>query len=342
MFVNEQVLDYKYVPEEVLFRDKELNVMVSSVKPLFTGGRGTNLLVFGKPGVGKTLCAKKLVEEVGERAVGVKPFFVNCWNVRNHHQLVVELLKSINYPFTQGKSSEELFQEFKKRTKQSKGLVIVLDEVDKLDDYDVLYLLVEELNNVVLILVCNDKNFLFEVEPRVLSRLGLVDLEFKPYSLDQIKEILLQRVRLAFKPGVWSGELLNWVVRETYHAQDVRVGLFLLLKAGEKAESKGLEVVTKECVESAVKSLTLFRISDLSVLSEDEKLLLKVVEEREGLSSGEALTEYRARGGVLSDRSFRRLVLKLARLELLRVESSGKGYKGRSKFLFLGPKMRSV
>jgi cell division control protein 6 len=218
----------------------------------------------------------------------------------------------------------------------------VLDEVDKLSDKSLIYRLAESLEGkVALIMIANDRDFLLSLEPRILSRLNLDDLYFKPYSLSELREILKERCSQAFRAGAFPDVLMARVARETYKAEDVRVGLFLLMRSVRIAESDDRSRVAKTDVEESLKKLSEFRIkTSLSKLSDVESRIINTIRENEGLVSGDVFANYSESGGKLTKRSFRRALEKLERLGLLRTEFTGKGFRGQSRRIFLGEKLK--
>jgi cell division control protein 6 len=342
IFLKSGVLNYSHVPEEVLFRDVERQVIAECVKPLLRGQKAYNLFVHGDPGLGKTLCALDIIRKLEDYSGDVKCVYINCWDSSREYQALVDVGKALGYFFYQGKSSDEIFREVVKRVEKIKGLVLVLDEVDKLRDASFIYRFADALEGKVsLILIANDKDFLLSLEPRIVSRLSVDDLHFKPYSLQEAKEILKARCSQAFRPGAFSELLLNRVVRETYNAGDIRVGLFLLLRSVRLAEEDSRSNVEKVDVDVALKKLSEFRIkTSLSKLSESEQVIIRLVGESQGLVSGSVFEGYVEQGGKLTKRSFRRALEKLERLGLLKTEFTSKGVRGQTRKIFLGSKLK--
>ncbi|MBR9679323.1 MAG: AAA family ATPase [Nanoarchaeota archaeon] len=342
IFLKSGVLNYSHVPENVLFRDDERSVIAECVKPLLRGQKAYNLFIHGDPGLGKTLCSLDIIRKLEDYSGDVKCVYINCWDSSREYQALVDVGKALGYFFYQGKSSDDVFREIVKRVERIKGLVLVLDEVDKLRDTSFIYRFADALEGKVsLILIANDKDFLLSLEPRIVSRLSVDDLHFKAYSLQEVKEILKARCSQAFRPGAFSDLLLNRVVRETYNACDIRVGLFLLLRSVRIAESNERSKVEQGDVDVALKKLSEFRIkTSLSKLSESEQIIIGLVSASQGLVSGMVFEEYVKEGGKLTKRSFRRSLEKLERLGLLRTEFTGKGVRGQTRKIFLGGKLK--
>ena len=64
---NPNVLRHDYIPERILHRDKQQELVTQSLIPLYKKSIPPNLLVYGKPGTGKTLVVKKVLNQIQSR-----------------------------------------------------------------------------------------------------------------------------------------------------------------------------------------------------------------------------------------------------------------------------------
>ena len=64
---NPNVLRHDYIPERILHRDKQQELVTQSLIPLYRKSIPPNLLVYGKPGTGKTLVIKKVLNQIQNR-----------------------------------------------------------------------------------------------------------------------------------------------------------------------------------------------------------------------------------------------------------------------------------
>ena len=155
----------------------------------------------------------------------------------------MDICEQLGYKLTHNKRTEELF-EIIKAIANKKAVVFAFDEVDKLEEYDFLYSILEEIYRKSVILVTNYSGWFDDLDDRVKSRLMSESLEFKPYNLEETRDILKQRMDYAFVPGVWEKDAFEFVVKKTADAEDIRTGLYLMREAANMAEDKSSRKIT--------------------------------------------------------------------------------------------------
>ena len=77
LFLNELALDFSFQPKLLLHREKEQFAIANAIRPLFSERTGKNMLVYGRPGIGKTLAVKHVFKELEEEHDSVLPLYVN-------------------------------------------------------------------------------------------------------------------------------------------------------------------------------------------------------------------------------------------------------------------------
>jgi len=255
LFKDPLVLDYEFVPEEVKGREEEKQFIALSIKPLFYGKSGKNLFIYGLPGIGKTVSCRHVLKELNEETDDIKTIYVNCWKKNSAHKVILEICNQINYKFTMNRTTEELIDKISQVLNKSSS-VIIFDEIDKLKkEIDFLYNLLEDLQRKTIILITNEKEFLQEIDTRIKSRLNLDELEFKPYNLEQISQILKQRAEYAFQKNVFSEDALELIAEKTFELKDLRTGIYLLKESGDQAELKASRKIEEIHVEKAIEKV---------------------------------------------------------------------------------------
>ncbi len=324
LFKNDLVLDYDYLPHILKFRENQQAHIATVIKPLFQKRMGGNLLITGRPGIGKTAACRHVLRDMEQYNDKITGVYVNCWKHDTAYKVLVEICNQIGYKWVMNKKTSELMQEIASILNK-KAAVIILDEVDKLKEEQVIYHLVEDLFKKCIIMISNTKDFLAFLDERTRSRLLPEILTFEPYSYKETEEILLERSKAAFHEGVLRREMLEKLAEKTFDAEDLRCGLFLLKEAGNAAENRSSRKVEEKDIEKATEKLSGFVRSKI-MLDEEERELLRMIKEKNGTSSTIICEQYKELFNK-SDRTFRRKIAGLKANNLIE-SKEGKDAQG--------------
>ncbi len=290
IFLNHEVLRHDFIPDELPHREEEILKFGEILAPSLRGLKCSNLFVYGKTGTGKTAVARYVLRQLQKKSLElnrkVTICYVNCRTIGTEYRILSSMCSAIGVkiPFT-GLATAEVLKRFKTRINDlNVSFIVALDEVDVLvknHGDDMLYALTrinEELSQskVSVIGISNDLYFKDMLDPRVISSLSEEEIVFKPYTAEQIKDILLQRVRLAFQPNSFPESTLNFcaALAAAEHG-DARRALDLVRVAGEIAERKGEKIVREEHVQEAQRKIEHDRVFEvLSSLPLHSKILL--------------------------------------------------------------------
>ena len=311
VFVDPIALSYDYLPKLVPFRETEQKRVAACIKPLFSRTSGRNILVYGLPGVGKTVAVRHVLNEIEEHTEEILPLYINCWKKNTSYKILLEICGLAGYKFVHNKTTQDLFSVLKEKLNKS-SVVFCFDEVDKLEDTDFLYFILEDIYRASIILITNYKNWLAALDERIKSRLTPELLEFRPYADHEIHEVLKQRLQYAFVSGVWQDDAFLLAVQRTTECEDVRAGLYLLKEAGLCAEEASSKKITLEHVQKAAAKMQEFTIKQTQELEDDAKFILSVVKDNSGKRIGEVFAQYQEKGGMRTYKSFQRKIQALA------------------------------
>ncbi|MHA1595613.1 MAG: ORC1-type DNA replication protein [Candidatus Baldrarchaeia archaeon] len=274
LFKNRDALRPSYVPDELPHREEQITKLGAILATALKGGTPSNAFLYGKTGTGKTAVALyvlKYLENVCDKLGVSKPLtaYINCRIVDTCYRVLARLCEEVGgkVPFT-GLPTDTLYEKFKAYLDRTSNLmIIVLDELDRLIKKnkdianDVLYNLTRINSHLSQARVCvigisNDMMFKDYLDPRVLSSLSEEEVFFPPYTADELRDILLQRVKISFNDGVVGDDVINLCAALAAREHgDARRALDLLRVAGEIAEREGASKVTTDHVWRALREI---------------------------------------------------------------------------------------
>jgi len=257
IFINPEALEQTYLPRLLPYREEQQKYIAECIKPLFNGRNGTNLLIVGAPGIGKTACIRFILRKLMEETENIMPIYINCWKRDTSSKIINEMANMMDIKLLEKIPTDELFDRIILRMNKYDGVVFAFDEVDKVKDFDFLYRIIEDVPHKSVILITNAVEWISKMDRRLTSRLLLDNIEFKPYSFEETRGIVHERMKFAFVPDCWNYEAFEYVTKKTFKSRDIRLGLFIMKIAGESAEKRGASKVEMEDIEKAAKKIDL-------------------------------------------------------------------------------------
>ena len=307
LFLNPEHLDYSYQPKIIPFRESQQFYIASCIRPLFSKRDGKNLLICGTQGIGKTVCCKHVLKELKEETDEILIIYINCWIDETAYKITLNICSQLGYKWIADKNTKELMDEIISIINK-KSAVIVFDEFDKMQDYGILYSILERIYKKSIILITNDINSLRKLEQRITSRLNIDRLEFKPYTETETREILKTRKDYAFVSNAFDGDAFDLIASKAHELKDIRKGLFLLKEAGNIAEEESSKKITLAHAEAAIKKINDF--SDARTLKNEEAIVLNLIKENPKKSMKEIYDIY-SKEFSKSYKTFQRIVSRL-------------------------------
>ena len=219
--------------------------------------------------------------------------------------------EDLGFKFIQNKKTGELFSLIKSKLNKT-AVVFVFDEVDKLEDLDFLYTILEDIYRKSIFMITNYRDSYAEFDERIRSRLSPEFVSFCSYSEAEITGILRQRKDYAFVPGCWSDEAFKEIVEKCVEIKDLRIGLYLMREAGNFAQDKNSKIIDTRHVAEALNKVDEFYIKPKEGLDEELTMILNIIKEHSDKKIGDIYSAYAEKGGDLSYKSFNRRITKLA------------------------------
>ena len=312
---NRNVLHFTYLPDVILHRKDEQEKLTQSLLPILKQSRPSNLLIYGKPGTGKTLVVKKILTKIQQRVeksnFPIKLIYTNSKDETTLYGLLVSIgrqlgLEKEDLPPT-GLATSVVFNRLLKSIEENQyNIILVIDEIDYLAHLvsktgkDILYQLTRanerlKKGSMTLVGISNDLTFKDRLDGRVISSLGEEEIVFTNYDVNQLKEILLDRIKAAFLDDVVEASALNLCAAMAGREHgDARRAIDLLRVAGEIAERQQSETVKEEHMRIASQKMEEDKeVTALKSYPLHEKLLIIAVMKASGLSTGEIFSAYK-------------------------------------------------
>ncbi|MHA1145725.1 MAG: ORC1-type DNA replication protein [Candidatus Helarchaeota archaeon] len=295
VFKNESKLSADFIPNELPHRKKELQRMAQVFKILLQspGSASRNVIMTGPVGSGKTAVVKRFTNMLKEsslkRLINLKTVHVNCRKNRTPFMILKTIVRYFDPAIPKrGFSTEELLNILSEYLEDTGTfLLLTLDEFEYLIDenhnllYGLIRLMDDKLNPVqrlYLILITKDISFREVLDESTLSTLQQNFIRLAKYNSEQLRDILNQRVLLAFYDGVVLEDSISLIADIAAESGDARYALELLWNAGKIADASNVLQIVPEFVRDAKsKTIPVIRIDLIEELSLHQKLLLLAI-----------------------------------------------------------------
>jgi len=263
---NPDTLDFDYVPEDLLHREKSLRLLAQMFKPLLSGV-SQNVVITGSVGTGKTVIAKKfcnsIVKTARKKGRIIEYVHVNCRKRSTDAMVLLGVLNHFDSRFPdRGFSVEEMLEVLRRQLSRRKAqLLVVLDEADALlkkSGSNLIYNLTRFSDEhtkdkiPVSLLLISQKNVLSMLDSAALSTFKRSNsISLQKYTRDELYDIVRQRVDLAFHKGVVDEDCADLIADISSEWGDARFAIELLWKSGIAADNQHVDLVIPEHVRAA-------------------------------------------------------------------------------------------
>ena len=357
---NRRTLTIDYVPEKLPFRDEETKTIAQALSVVLREARPSNLLLFGKPGTGKTAVAKNVIERLRKKAkeLGIEVIvpFVNTKTANTAYKVLYEIAedmginkveKKLQVYFTglsMGEATDRILDFIQKKKFH---VILVMDEIDSLVEKngdDILYNFtranerISEGGFISLIGISNSLTFKDKLDPRVRSSLSEEEMVFNPYTIEQLQRILSDRSKLAFNDDTVSDAAINLCAAMAGKENgDARRAIDLLRVAAEIAERERVSKVEEKHIRLAQEKIE--RDTNYEVLKNSTthtKLVIVAIIKSKNGNTGEVYEIYsslctNSEQEPLTQRRITQIISELNQLGLITSNVVSQGRYGRSQ-----------
>jgi archaeal cell division control protein 6 len=246
------------------------------LKDIFREISPNNIFVYGKPGTGKTVISKWVLEEVikeaANRNIELCVINVNCEKSKTENSIWQKI--NNNLPIPEGETKQKIGNSRSKHSIYFEHLInsyagiviIVLDEIDKADNPQIINSIIrtesrKSGNAPCVIGITNDLKLHERFPAHLISVLSENGLIVPPYDAEQLGEILKARAEIAFKEGALEETVIPLCA--AFGAQehgDTRKSIDILRVAGELAEMRKCFIVKESDVKNAKEKIEIDRV----------------------------------------------------------------------------------
>jgi orc1/cdc6 family replication initiation protein len=324
MIADARVLDPEFVPNDVVQRDAEINLLSSDLRPAVNGEPTDSAILSGPSGTVKTCIAQYTLEKLRQSTVELNTQYVNCWEDHTHFSVLYRVLEGIDNTLDIHRKStpQDVLLE-RLHDYDGPPYIVILDEADQLDTTDVLYELLRT-RRLSFILITNDNDTLIpRFDERLASRLRTATrIQFDPYSLDALTSILEDRTRWGLHPDTITDRQLETIADAA--AGDARVAIGTLRQAAQRATSEHTDTITDTHIEAAVPDAKAeIKQKNLSRLTRHQRVLYDIIHDSGTVTPGALYERYTDQvDDAKTKRMVRNYLQKLAQYNLISAQGT--------------------
>jgi len=272
-------------------QERVMDFLRSSVQD---GGRREVLYVSGVPGTGKTASVLEVVRRlrIARKSQQIQSIYVNAMSLATPRAVFGEIWRQakpddVKRDATEAEVRDSVRKAFSQKDKQV--TILLIDEVDALLTkaqsvlYQIFDLVSQPSTRLAVVAIANTMDLPERLLPRVASRIGVRRVSFNAYSKDQLKTILVNRLRAHHAIDSFQDKALTFLAaRVAGDGGDARKALQVCQKALQARISKGLGQVTFEDITGAEEDLLQLNPAAMAITGLPQKaqqLLLALVME---------------------------------------------------------------
>ncbi|MCK9318167.1 AAA family ATPase [Methanoculleus sp.] len=266
LFRDASAFTTHYIPNPGRYRLIQAEELAFELLDGMAGATPRTVICRGPPGTGKTACVRAIFSELETLTSRFVPVYVDCRVDRTRYSILSRISSNLTgRPPAEDMAESEVIDTIADHLLEHRAvLAVCLDNIDHISAGVTNYVLHVLLRmhetwpgvKVGAVAIINSPYFNLCSTPEASnsSVFHPAEIIFPPFSNDEIRGILRDRVQQGLSPGVLSDEIFALVVEGTMECGNIRMGISLLRQAVTIAEQDGRRSVTREDVCTAYKS----------------------------------------------------------------------------------------
>ena len=302
IILNDEALSRSFIPETLPYRDKERLLLLSNIR------NSVNTFLCGRCGSGKTALIKGVIRNINGKDVFVA--YIDCSLYQTTYSVLKEVIPASE--FVLYRSNYELIKQLQKVVK-NRRFVVCLDDFMHLKDKDLVARFMSM--GVCVVLVSDSLEDLASLGQNVRSNIACT-IKLPDYSTEQTFDILGDRAERALAKGSINDSAIKKIAECV--KGDIAWGINALKAVALKAESRGKRAIEEDDIE--------LEEDRHPKLSQDEQILLKILNEWKSLPSSKLFDLYiRSADHPKGERAFRNYMESLCSKGLARAVGEKRG-----------------
>ncbi|MGC8609296.1 MAG: Cdc6/Cdc18 family protein [Thermoplasmata archaeon] len=274
-------LETSFVPEKLLYRDKEIETIRNSLLYPMLNGIMSNFIIYGDSGTGKTVTMRYLARETKT------PFIIyeNAISYRSIKNVLIDILAREGMIASERSSYANIFSRFSKvAEKYGKSMVLIIDEASNIlrNDPEGIYYLFRAKDSfgvsisTAFIMMEDPAMFL---DSKIRKSYGIFnEIKFRRYSRDELYHIALDRAERSLIESSYDSSILDYISEISSEFGSARYAIDILQKAAYIAEYRKTDRIEYDDVRAAKSMMIPFVTeSKLAELDADGLLTLLAV-----------------------------------------------------------------
>ena len=259
IFRDKRVFQIAHVPEHILHRETQTEIMEHTLADLNINVLPRNMLCAGDFGTGKTATVRHICSKLPPDC---RVVYVNCSDANTQTRIMRTMLPQLGTPVKRGFGPDYYHDLLKEKLTTFRYVILILDEVDMFLEHEdsefnaFFYSLSRTFTNVCTILLTNrvsiEQLLLEKLDSRTRDTFRWLAIPFTDYDAFELGDILEARCKLGLKDTAYDVGTIKQIALISYNRGLRGRGIIdITKKAGEIAEDKGHDKITEEDIRAA-------------------------------------------------------------------------------------------